>query len=513
MGGAWGGAVDENDAVLSLTRFSLAVNNSALPVKGTCVNKLIFKIMLTAGFLCPLFSTALYAEFVFLKDGAIIEGTITGDASDSITIYTKDKQVKTVYRSQIMRILYTEFKMSRVYIQKRDGQGFAAYMVDEDRTSYTFRKELYKPEEFSIKREEVLFMAEKNPSGLKGEAGTTSVELTWLPPYDAVKKYNIYVTQKKGAGYMLAQSSGGKSATVKNLNSNTTYYFIVKSVDADGYESGPSNELSVTTKNILPDAPSGISIDIKYSPDRSTFTAVIKWNAASDPDGKVKGYNVYRHDTGEAVPGGKTAGTEFAVKDLSSKEFYLFSVKSVDDKNEESEDAAIITTTHPDYSIGLQLNYLVPLGDTGDILSGGYGLLISAYKEDFIFNDLDAGFTSGFWFFNGNGDTVDSSFMVPLMASVRYNIPVTWHLYITPSIHAGYWYNSIDYNKLNQATLQTELVTEDAFEPAVYADLTANYRINERIIASAGIGYGTIFETDGMVQMLSVNAGLELMFY
>ena len=164
------------------------------------MHKFIFKIIFNAALLCLLLSTSLHAEFVFFHDGTIVEGTITADAADSITLYTKDKQVKKIYRSQIMRILYTEFKMSRVYIQMRDGQGFAAYLVDEDRAAYTFRKELYKPEEFTVNREEVLFMAEKNPSGLKGEPGTTSVELTWLPPYDAVKKYNIYVSEKKGTG-------------------------------------------------------------------------------------------------------------------------------------------------------------------------------------------------------------------------------------------------------------------------------------------------------------------------
>lgn len=477
------------------------------------MQKLIFRLILSAGVLCALLNTPLYAEFVFLKDGAIIEGTITGDAADSITIYTKEKQSKKIYRAQIMRILYTEFKMSRVYIQKRDGQGLAAYLVDEDRASYTFRKELYKPEEFTIKREEVLFMAEKNPSGLKGEAGTTSVELTWLPPYDAVKKYNIYMSQKKGTGYVLAESSGGKSVTVKDLKSNTTYYFIVRSVDADGYESGPSNELTVITSNIRPDRPGGMSIENKYSPDRSTFTAVIKWHTASDPDGKVTGYNIYRHDSGKPELAGKTIGTEYNVSNLSSGKYYSFSIKSVDDKNEESEHEAYETTIHILYSIDLNLNYLIPMGDTADILSYGYGVLLSGYNEDFVFRNFDAGISAGCWFFTGKSDTVDYSFMIPLMASLRYNIPVTLFFYITPSIHAGFWYNSIDYMKLNQATLQTEPVTEDAFEPVLYAELSVNYRINERITASAGAGYGAIFETDGRVEVLSINAGLELMFY
>ena len=477
------------------------------------MKNVIFKIILAAGFLCILPAGFLYAEFVFLKDGSIIEGTITGDAADSITLYTKEKQNKRIFRSQIMRILYTEFKLSRVYIQKRDGQGFAAYLVDEDRTTYTFRKELYKPEEFIVKREEVLFMAEKNPSGLKGEPGTTSVKLTWLPPYDAVKKYNIYVSQKKGTGYVLATSARGKSVTVKNLKSNTKYYFLVKSVDADGYESGPSNELAVTTKNIHPDTPAGISIENRYSADRKTFTAVIRWKPATDPDGKVTGYNVYRNTSGKPELAGRTTVTEYSVKGLSSDDYYFFSVRSVDDKNDESDEAAFIGTTHPFLTTGIYLNYIIPAGDISEILGAGYGALLYAYKNDFIFNDFDAGLMAGYWYFTGKGDTVDSSFMVPLMASLRYNFPVTPDIYLTPAIGCGYWYNSIEYMKLNQATLQMEKVTESAFEPAVYCVLTLDYRINERISATAGAGYGALFESDGRVDLVTINAGLELLFY
>ncbi|PKL17116.1 MAG: hypothetical protein CVV49_12960, partial [Spirochaetae bacterium HGW-Spirochaetae-5] len=79
------------------------------------------------------------AEAVFLKDGSIIDGTIISDAASSVTLRLADKKTKQIPRSDIMRILYTELKMGKIYIQKRDGKGVVAYMVDEDRESYTFR--------------------------------------------------------------------------------------------------------------------------------------------------------------------------------------------------------------------------------------------------------------------------------------------------------------------------------------------------------------------------------------
>ncbi len=203
-----------------------------------------------AGVIIVLSVMPLMAEYVFINDGSIIEGTIESDSATAVMIRTTDKKQKQILRKNIMRILYTELRMSKIYIQKRDGEGLVAFMVDEDRVSYTFRKDLYKPEEFVLNRTDVLFISEKNPSGLKvtGEIGTNSVSLAWLPPYDAVKQYNVYITKNKSGKYEVIGSSKDKSITLKNLSSNTTYYLIVTSVDMENYESTPSNELKITTR-------------------------------------------------------------------------------------------------------------------------------------------------------------------------------------------------------------------------------------------------------------------------
>ena len=142
--------------------------------------------------------------------------------------------------------------MGKIYIQKRNGEGVVAFIVDEDQESCTFRKDLYKPQEFNLKRAEVLFMAGKNPSGLKveGVIGTDRASLSWLPPYDAVKKYNLYIKKDKNAKYEFVESVSDKDADIKKISSNTTYYLIVISVDDQEYESEPSNELIITTGNI-----------------------------------------------------------------------------------------------------------------------------------------------------------------------------------------------------------------------------------------------------------------------
>ena len=226
--------------------------------------KIFFNVSLTVVCLVltvlPLKSA--HGEFVFLNDGSIIEGAIISDNPGSLNLRGKDKKLIQIKRGEIKRILYTKLNMAKVFIQKRDGKAVVAFIVDEDQESYTCRNELYSPEEFNLKRSAVLFMAEKNPSGLQyeGDIGTDRVNLTWLAPYGAVKKYNIYIKKKDSAKYELAESPEGTSVTLKNLESNTIYFLIATSVDMANYESTPSNELEITTANIHPYKPEIFSV-------------------------------------------------------------------------------------------------------------------------------------------------------------------------------------------------------------------------------------------------------------
>lgn len=90
--------------------------------------------------LCAVSGTgSLFGEYVFLKDGHIREGTIVSENATSVVLRTADKKREVIQRRDIMRLLYTELYMGRVYVQKADGKGVVGYMVDEDRKTYTFR--------------------------------------------------------------------------------------------------------------------------------------------------------------------------------------------------------------------------------------------------------------------------------------------------------------------------------------------------------------------------------------
>lgn len=77
---------------------------------------------------------------------------------------------------------------------------------------------------------------------------TNSVKLKWKKVKGA-KSYKVYYSTKKGSGYKLAKTVNKKSAIVKKLKDNKTYYFKVKAVK-NGKTGSASPVKSATTKKV-----------------------------------------------------------------------------------------------------------------------------------------------------------------------------------------------------------------------------------------------------------------------
>jgi hypothetical protein len=89
--------------------------------------------------------------------------------------------------------------------------------------------------------------------GLSGTAGNAShqVTLTWDAPSsstDPVAGYNVYRAAAGSSAYTLLNSSVDTQTTYvdTNVQSGSTYDYVVKSVDASGVESTASNEAAAT---------------------------------------------------------------------------------------------------------------------------------------------------------------------------------------------------------------------------------------------------------------------------
>lgn len=84
------------------------------------------------------------------------------------------------------------------------------------------------------------------PTGLTATAHNLSVDLSWNPTPGAFL-YEIWRSPLSGGGYTLVGSAaGGATYTDQDsgLQSGTRYYYVVKAIDQQQNESGPSNEAS-----------------------------------------------------------------------------------------------------------------------------------------------------------------------------------------------------------------------------------------------------------------------------
>lgn len=444
----------------------------------------LFASGLLSGLIIFLHILPLSAESVFLKDGSIIEGRIISDAAASVSIRLEDRKVRQIQRSDIMRILYTELKMGKIYIQKRDGKGIVAYMVDEDRESYTFRMELYDPAEFILKRSDVLFMAEKNPSGLQvdGDVDTDRVTLTWLPPYDAVKKYNVYIKINDNDKYELIDSTGSKSITLKNLSSNTVYYIIVTSVDSSSYESSPSNELKIKTKNIPPDKPEGIVRHIKDG------NVSVMWDHASDPDGKVKGYNIYNRSGEEKKKIATVKKPEYSVPENIS--VYKLEISSVDDLDMESDKVRVLMPGQ--LVVSAAPTVLKFTGDLGEMFDPGYGGTVNLGMRNYIYQNFETGMSFGYITFTGKEEkNTDTLNFMEMTVYAGYHLRISDWFSVFPYAKSGINYSEADYTSLAVEKKKTII------DPVAAAGLSLTAS-SDRFTLSLGAGYGFLYESAGI---------------
>jgi len=101
---------------------------------------------------------ALFAEYVYLKDGQVIQGKIISEDQREITVQTKF-QKKTIRRDEILRIMYGERKMEKIFMLMNDGTTRIGYKVDEDASQVLIRDKEDSPKESSIPKSTIKQMS------------------------------------------------------------------------------------------------------------------------------------------------------------------------------------------------------------------------------------------------------------------------------------------------------------------------------------------------------------------
>jgi len=421
------------------------------------------------------FALPLSAEYIFLNDGSIHRGSIVSEGAGSVTIFTDAKKRMTFRRSDIIRILYTDLTMGKMLVQKKNGESFTAFMVDEDRDSYTFRNELYKNAEFKVPRRDVLFLAERNPSGLKGETDTESIELSWYRPYDKMDKYNIYTKNNKKDKYQLKENSRSNSFTLKKLPSNTRFFIVVTGVDSKGDETPYSNEIEVVTENIKPVKPSGAVYILS-----SEGVRTVSWKPSIDPDGRVEKYRVYGIDGSEKKLLGETKAEKFAVK--GDDRFNKLYAAAVDDKGDESELSRALPAAM-NLQIAVYPGMLFPLDKFRDIAGNGYGGLISFSLNDFFINRLSAAFDTGAYYMTGKDlyeklyKETDYTILCPFMLTLGYRFDFTEKLSVKPYLSGGGAYLYSMYTTLDTVSDEYKDETLSESGPAAGGGIEIMWRL------------------------------------
>ncbi|TAL37897.1 MAG: hypothetical protein EPN93_05350 [Spirochaetes bacterium] len=449
-------------------------------------------------------TSSLRAEHVFLKDGRIVSGAIVKDAPQSITVKTTEGKTDTIAREDILRILYTELSMGKIHVQMRDGRNFEAFIVDEDQKSYIFRKVLLSPEEMTVNRSEVLFISERNPSGLKGEPEADRIELAWYPPYNPVKHYLVYFKEQGEQEYREPLKSKGTSLTLKNLKSNTTYVVKTTAVDDAGEESLPSNELTVTTKNIPPEEPGKVTLTKRPSGDGKNPTAILQWEPARDPDGTVKEYRIYK-DTKEGPREIGKSGEPFYELPAGMGSWRLY-LRAVDDHDDESPDRIVYLYSRLHLRAGAGLGF--PYATLGELVEQGTGPTAGIFRTGFLLENLAFGADLGYFYWKSGDSLFSSMHMAPLTAWAGWRFVFLEKYTLMPAAHCGMAFMYSRYRSMGTSGLDPlEERNKSGAEFLAGGSVTLEYAFTPEWFLYLKTDYTAIIEKSGPQPWLGVSLG------
>ena len=172
----------------------------------------------------------------------------------------------------------------------------------------------------------------------------TSMELSWDSSNDNVEVigYNVYVD-----GVLTAQTSNSTtSATISNLNTNTTYSFTILARDVINNFSNTSTPINGTTLQDAqaPTVPTNIAIS-----NASDSSFQISWSAATD-NNAVSSYEIFV----DGILNGSTTDLFYTITDLNASTTYAAQILAKDaDENKSEKSTAVNGTTTAGTSNGI----------------------------------------------------------------------------------------------------------------------------------------------------------------
>lgn len=153
-----------------------------------------------------------------------------------------------------------------------------------------------------------------------------------------------------------------------------------------------------------------------------------------------------------------------------------------------------------DNSLGIYPGFIYPAGKLGEMTKPGYGGVISYTHSGIFFRNFICGIESGFYLLEGEATSdkaeleVDRIFIVPLLVTGGYKIPVTGKFFITPSISAGAAYFDATYSPEDEDSTSEEEGDSTFWDMNVKAGIGIIYFFSKSYIGISG-DYGMFAET------------------
>jgi parallel beta-helix repeat protein len=180
------------------------------------------------------------------------------------------------------------------------------------------------------------------PANLRSTSVSASeVDLAWDAANDDV---GVTTYRVKRDGAPIADVDGSTfSYADRGLADGTSYVYTVTARDAIGHESGPSNQLQVTTTDATkPSAPTGLAATAVAGQNR----VELSWRQATD-NIAVTGYRIYRDGARIGSVEG-AASTSYADPTVLPSRTYAYTVTALDAAGNESDPSAPATVTSSD---------------------------------------------------------------------------------------------------------------------------------------------------------------------
>ncbi|MFH1631642.1 MAG: fibronectin type III domain-containing protein [bacterium] len=312
-----------------------------------------------------------------------------------------------------------------------------------------------------------------NPTGLSAESvGSESVSLIWEPSTDniAISGYRVY---RDGA---LAGITQIPSFVDLGVIPGETFVFTVTAVDPSGNESGPSNQLEISTLSVDLTFPEISGITVALQPDGSIL---ISWNTDEPATAQVE-YG-FTSSYGSTSPVSGQLETEHAIllDQLSAGTTYHYRIISSDAAGNASftEDgifstpaSPVVDTTPPSQISDLHLVDIAPtVAIIGWTAPGDDGSMGAAFAYDIRYSSSPISSS------NFSQATPVTTMTVPSQSGMQEQITITE---LTPSANYYFAIRSID-EQNNESELSNILfaktptdIVENAY-PGPVADLIA----------------------------------------